>query len=130
MISDCDEIFSVCRAFNLKYLNKNKISKCFCFDWYMGVSMGSRQLHPATSSKFNETFRVCNRVLRDSPESRKIPFAPSRGTNGTVPKNFRDGTNGIGTIRKISGRDKRDSGLFKKTDVPKFLNSFRTRCKL
>jgi hypothetical protein len=40
------------------------------------------------------------RVLRDSPESRKIPFVPSRGTNGAVPKNFRDGTNGIGTIWK------------------------------
>ena len=37
-------------------------------------------------------------VLGDSPESRKIPFVPSRGTFVIVPKIFRDGTFGIGTI--------------------------------
>ena len=40
------------------------------------------------------------RVLRDSPESRKIPFVPSRETIGTCPENF-------------SGRDKRDGTIEK-----------------
>ncbi len=64
-----------------------------------------------------------NRVLRDSPESRKIPFVPSRGTNGIVPKIFRDGTNGIGTIQNFSGRDKQDRDNIEKNQCPEFFSS-------
>jgi len=32
MISDFDEIFSICRAFNSKHFDKKKFSKSFCFD--------------------------------------------------------------------------------------------------
>ncbi len=31
----------------------------------MGVSMGSRQGHPVTSSKSNETFRICRAFYAD-----------------------------------------------------------------
>ena len=73
-----------------------------------------------TPLRMDIRFRAASSVLRDSPESRKIPFVPSSGTNGTVPNIFRDGTNGTGTIQKTSGRDKRDSGQNEKRAVPKF----------
>jgi hypothetical protein len=75
------------------------------------------QVHARCLYKYRSCFRqkqvayVVARVLRDSPESRKIPFVPSRGTIGTVPNFFRDGTNGIGTNSK-------------KTNVPNFLNIY------
>ena len=51
------------------------------------------------------------RVLRDSPESRKVPFVPYRGTNG------------IGTIQKNFGTGQTGRDNTEKTNVPNFVVS-------